>query len=432
MRAWLALAPVLLLTSACSAIVGTPPGVLHCDPASVGACPADLSCLCVPDGDCTCEPCVAVPEQCNGLDEDCDGVADNGLGMDRDRDGVPGCRDGMAGDCDDGNPLVFPGNPETCNGYDDDCDLRTVETGSCPAGLLCGPPSDGSAVRCVDPGDCNDIACDPGEVCRDGRCTVDAPDDCNTMPSLCTAGQVCDRGSGTCVDVGLDGSSCQLDSECQSGRCYLADSLGLLESARICSRACCTDANCAPDQYCAASGSGARGCVTGPRTPPTSCGRSGDCGGSECRLASSYTFECESAGGRNGGAPCDDSAQCASGLCGADAYCLDACGAVTDCPSPPFWSNGESACRYTGFRVGEIVNWVTVCEYAVAFVGDIPDGRQGSGCSSDDGCRDGFCNPVSRTCADACCNDSQCPADQMCAPIDHGGWEMRCLPRRGT
>ena len=421
-----ALALVLAALGGCSAIVGAPPGPILCDPLVEGVCPQFHSCICIAEV-CSCIPCEPNPETCNGVDDDCDGVEDDGLDADRDGDGAAACEGGMQRDCDDTNPFVFPGNSEVCNGYDDDCDLRTVETGSCLSPGLCGPPIGGGAIRCIDPSNCEDVGCRPGEVCRAGRCETDVVDDCNTMPSLCTALQRCEASTGLCVDVGQLGESCQRDSECQSGRCYLREILGLPDTGRLCSQACCTDTNCPEGFYCAASGTGARGCVMGPRPPSPACARSGDCGASECEIASSYTFQClGSTDGRAGGTLCGSNDECASGLC--DTYCLDACGNVNDCPSAPIWSTGERACRYLGFSSGDTTRWVTVCRYSdrLGFE-DYPNATQGMTCGSDNDCRDGFCS--AGRCADACCNDDQCPESHLCAPVDHLGWEMRCLPR---
>lgn len=118
-------------------------------------------CLCKPEGaytattggDCDdSDPLRAVgfEETCNGFDDDCDGQVDepDAKGcvkyyFDEDGDGygiedivqclctsVGNFRALKPGDCNDSNPLAFPGAQEVCNGIDDDCDGATDEEGA--------------------------------------------------------------------------------------------------------------------------------------------------------------------------------------------------------------------------------------------------------------------------------------------------------------
>jgi hypothetical protein len=77
-------------------------------------------------------------EVCDDVDQDCDGTADDGLPTsnwfaDGDADGfgtglpiadcaAPSGTASGAGDCDDGDPNVYPGAAEHCDGADEDCD----------------------------------------------------------------------------------------------------------------------------------------------------------------------------------------------------------------------------------------------------------------------------------------------------------------------
>jgi hypothetical protein len=63
---------------------------------------------------------------CSGDDDDASD--DDASDDDDDSQPVDGDGDGYAeGDCDDGNPAVYPGAPEECDGLDNDCDAMVDE-----------------------------------------------------------------------------------------------------------------------------------------------------------------------------------------------------------------------------------------------------------------------------------------------------------------
>lgn len=106
-----------------------------------------------------CTPGTPAAEICNDVDDDCDGVTDEGC--DDDGDGycdasIPyvgsfRCPNGP-GDCNDDNPMIYPGAPDPCDRVDRDCDGKDG-----PPGVICGVCGDGF----IDPA--------YGEVCDDGN-----------------------------------------------------------------------------------------------------------------------------------------------------------------------------------------------------------------------------------------------------------------------
>ncbi len=130
-------------------------------------------CLCLPiapytatqGGDCDDNNPLIWPgalEFCgNGLDDDCSGMADDGL--DSDGDGFRACSD-----CNDFNPNIYPGAPELCDGLDNNCDGQVDN--SCERPSLCNGDA-GNQAGCTDCPCTNDAP--PGTIggCRNSAGT---------------------------------------------------------------------------------------------------------------------------------------------------------------------------------------------------------------------------------------------------------------------
>ncbi len=436
----------LPLAAACSVLVQPADDRVRCVVnGGVDPCPAGQRCL---DGVCTTVPdagteCMDQEMGCNDRDDDCDGTVDEG--SDVDGDGFEWCAsEPTQRDCRDDNPDIHPGGATTpppmdvpCDGVDNDCSGSAAE---CMLGQLCHPDGACRAPNCSF-GD----TCDPGE-----RCNLDLdPPDCEAATTDCTVtgctagpATICDPITLECIVPRQAGQPCNVDAQCAPGlACFDVAALQLRASdvagaTQVCSRACCTDADCGSGNSCWASGSGARGCVPtsmlagGPSGAPgdSACGRQNQCGGQTCAVRSSpayddpgrRAFTCGSAIGSATGA-CDSSSECVSGLCVqacvgflCDNFCSSPCGRSADC-------GFEDYCGYVRTGSGDVLQ-------SCIFREGLGDGEQGAACGDSSDCRTLACLPGASGgyCADTCCTDADC-GSYVCRPrLLEGFWAMLC------
>jgi hypothetical protein len=423
------------------------------------------------DGKVDEEPDDNLPETCgDSQDNDCDGKVDEG--HDLDMDGLSWCGNtivqngGEDADCDDFDPTVRPGLPEICDGRDNDCDNRIDETTTDP---LCGDGLECLGQRCearactVDgpPGQCGENQrCDESS----GRCVADG-----CKPGSCPAPKFCDQASGECRDTRrANGDPCVANSDCSSGSCVDQAALRIRsEAARLCTQACCSDADCATTERCYVSGSGARSCLPRTLTPAPlgvqpQCLADNQCGvGPICAVVGGQRLVAPSdplrddltspACARPGfgllgaGRGCAGDDNCATQACVPGpsfipaSVCTLPCGSSRDCQDLQENADGilsispRSYCRFV--PRGRSPDYLPLCVFAR--ISETGDGAFGAPCANSNACLEAACVGAAGEkpgiCSVTCCRDSDCPSlkgePTTCRPVAFGQhFEMRCMP----
>lgn len=375
-------------------------------------------------------------------------------------------------DCDDADPLAFPGAAERCNGRDDDCDgpideepqasascaTACTETAQCVAGSCVTTPR-----TCDDGNACTADSCDPAFGCRH----VNQPDGLACSDgNVCTGQEVCQ--GGVCIDAPdldcNDGNGCTQDSCAPTNGCRNTPVPGC----------CSSDADCADVSACTVNERCIAGsCISDPRD----CDDTNPCTSDSCdptsgcrNIAVVNGISCDDGNVCNGiatcqagscapGTPpvCDDGSACTidgcnpqsgctrqpiSGCCDSDADCADASACTINerclagaCISDPLECDdgnpcttdrcqAASGCSYTPVPNGQscsdgnVCNGVETCQSGSCAAGTAPDCSDGTPCTTD------TCVPAlgcQHTAVPGCCfvdadciDNSACTVDERC------------------
>jgi Domain of unknown function (DUF4114) len=192
--------------------------------------------------------------------------------------------DGATGMC---RPIITPG-AEQCDNVDNDCNgLADDGEGLCSAGQVCDK---GSCVAACGTGE---FRCDSGTTCKGGFCVEDA-----CVDKSCPAGEVC-RG-GECKSS-CGGVICPKGQECQLGRCVDPCQAVQCSGGKVCERGLCVSdcscRGCAEGLVCAEDGR-----CSDPKCVNVMCPQGSTCVDGQC------TDACA-------GVVCPGGGQCVNGAC---------------------------------------------------------------------------------------------------------------------
>jgi hypothetical protein len=329
-----------------------------------------------------------------------------------------------------------------------DFSCGSVAVEACPSGMVC----DLTSGKCVPPSSGDDT--DGGD---------DGPDaDGNTKP---------DAKDGEAGGLLAIGEGCKFDADCASKLCGTSTILTttFTGAGPICTKSCCTSADCPSTFVCFSGGTGGSYCVpagkaqrsppaSGGSTPGTTCGvpsecRSGLCSNSRCVDTCCLTTDCAVGtvcavatvtspapghdqwvcippiGAKNPGTACIDNVECKvnncvgqnSSICTKCPVCTPSCCKASDC-SP--WATAAAVtngatCAY-GLSGSDQLKWCFPIDPARAPIETT--------CSSNFDCQSAFCDPETKKCAAVCCTDADCGFGNICSPSAVNTPYLRCVP----
>lgn len=313
---------------------------------------------------------------------------------------------------------------------------------SCPSGMSC----DEATLLCVVPGPIVDAGED--EEGDEEPITPDA-----------------DAADGARVPSSL-GGGCVGDRDCESDllcgtQTILSSAIVLSEASAICTKPCCTSADCPAAFVCFGAGTGGNYCVPataaerspgGAKKPGQTCSGDGDCRsglcyagrcldtccskadcttGTTCRVKavaapapSRETWACAlpEAGGELGdGVACSGTPlKCETDNCsGTPPRCRPSCCSTAGCAALV----PGTVCAYGEFfDSNSDAKWCIDSEHGTAALGDP--------CSGNLDCASRFCDLGTKRCAAVCCTDDDCPGDLVCRPSPVGRPLLRCTSAR--
>jgi len=279
-----------------------------------------------------------------------------------------------------------------------------------------------------------------------------------------------DQDAGGLADLG---ATCVVNADCKSKLCgtatILTTAIVPANQKPLCTQTCCTSTDCPSGFVCFNGATGGAYCVVaakaqrsvpGAKSPGQTCTlgtecRSGFCdkpdggrarcldtcckpndctAGTVCRIQQvaipapgHFVWACampESGATLDAGPSpnpnCSSNSQCKTDACigsTVSRYCRPPCCSKTSCEQQGF---SPSHCVYgtTG------TDFFKFCQFAAA-----SGSPNATTCDNDSQCASDFCDPELKKCAEICCIDSDCAANQACRPSAVNTPFLRCVAR---